>query len=279
MNARFSVVLSTYSGEQAAHLERCLSSLVDQSVPPDEIVVVLDGPVPDDQLAVLSEFERLHKGLLKTVQNEHNLGRGKARNVGVDHASHDWVAIMDSDDVCYPNRFELQLDRLASSAADIVVGWQSEFENDDEQNIVAIKRCPTDPDELKRSLKFRCLIPNPSIMFRRDLFLQAGGYGDYRKINEDHELFIRLAMAGARFEVIEQVLINVRIDPDQRSRRGVSVLMDDYRFRIGLYRSNYYNMAELVWYGLLITGFRLLPSALKTLLYRALRSDAQTTAV
>lgn len=100
---KFSVLMSLYIKENPQYLRECFESLVAQTHPADEIVLVFDGAVTPELEAVVSEFET--KLPLSLVKLPKNLGLGKALNEGLKHCSHDWVFRMDTDDICVPERF------------------------------------------------------------------------------------------------------------------------------------------------------------------------------
>ena len=140
-NQKVSFVLSTYSHENPEYLDAAIKSMLDQSRSPDEIIIVLDGYVPESQHNIINKYQSSSEIIIKTVALEENKGRGEARNRGVEAASGDLVAIMDSDDLNYPGRLEKQLELMNRTDADIVAGWQSEFILDP-FNVIAIKKCP-----------------------------------------------------------------------------------------------------------------------------------------
>lgn len=104
---KFSVLMSLYIKENPQYLRECFESLVAQTHPADEIVLVFDGAVTPELEAVVAEFET--KLPLNLVKLPKNLGLGKALNEGLKHCSHDWVFRMDTDDICVPERFAKQV--------------------------------------------------------------------------------------------------------------------------------------------------------------------------
>ena len=85
---KFSVLMSLYVKENPQYLRECFESLVAQTYPADEIVLVFDGAVTPELEAVVSEFDT--KLPLNLVKLPKNLGLGKALNEGLKHCSHDW---------------------------------------------------------------------------------------------------------------------------------------------------------------------------------------------
>lgn len=103
---RVSVVVPCYNGE--AYLERTLQSALDQTLPPREVIVVDDGST-DGSATVAQRF-----GSLVKVIRQENAGESRARNVGIEASSGDWVALLDADDVWEPTKLERQAEACTS---------------------------------------------------------------------------------------------------------------------------------------------------------------------
>ena len=143
MSARFSVCTSVYKNDKPEFIKVALDSiLVNQTLKPDEVVLVQDGPVPDSTTHLLSDYENAYKGVLNVIRLEENGGLGNALRIGVENVKYDIVARMDSDDICAPDRFEKQLAYLESHPeCDIVGGQITEF-IDTPDNIVGKREVP-----------------------------------------------------------------------------------------------------------------------------------------
>lgn len=218
-NMNFSVVMSVYKNDNAVFFDRALKSItVEQSVKPNEIVLVVDGPVGEDIDTVISKYEAEYP-TVKAIRLEENKGLGNALKVAVDNCSFELVARMDSDDVAVSDRFEQQLRCFAEDdTLDVVGGDITEFIGD-EDNLVG-KRCvPTVHDEITEYMKTRCAFNHPTVMFKRSKVLSVGGYIDWFW-NEDYYLWIRMQLGGARFANTGTVLANMRSGEDMYARRG-----------------------------------------------------------
>ena len=124
---KFSVLMSVYYQEQPAHLKEALDSVFDQTLPPDEVVLVEDGPLTPELERIIKGEQILHPAL-KRVSLKQNVGLGLALREGLSHCSNDLVARMDTDDICKRERFERQT-RFMEEHPDIdVLGtWIDEF--------------------------------------------------------------------------------------------------------------------------------------------------------
>ena len=109
MAENFSVLMSLYIKEKPEYFRACMESVLSQTVMPDEIVIVKDGPVTEELDAVLNEYVNQNPSLYTIVPLETNRGLGLALAEGILHCKHELVARMDTDDICRKDRFELQL--------------------------------------------------------------------------------------------------------------------------------------------------------------------------
>ena len=104
---RISVLISVYSKEKPAYLQQSLNSIFAQTMPPDEVVLVEDGPLSEPLLAVIESYAQQHQEL-HVVKLPTNVGLGLALNEGLKHCNYNLVARMDSDDIMKPERLAKQ---------------------------------------------------------------------------------------------------------------------------------------------------------------------------
>lgn len=215
----FSVAMSVYRSDDPRFFDRALASITQlQTVMPDEIVLIVDGPVGDGLNRVIRRFEERYP-IFQIIRLEKNGGLGNALKLAVECAGNELVARMDSDDVSVPTRFRQQLDYFAAHPqADIVGGDISEFIGG-EDNVVGTRRVPESNEAIRAYMKKRCALNHVSVMFRREAVLKAGGYRDWFW-NEDYYLWIRMWLDGAVFANTGTVLVNVRTGEEMYQRRG-----------------------------------------------------------
>ena len=217
---QFSIITSVYKNDKPEFVRVALDSmLVNQSVKPSEIVLVQDGPVPDELSNLLSEYEMKYPEVMNIIRLEKNGGLGNALKLGTETAKYALVARMDSDDICLPNRFEKQLEYLEKyPEVDIVGGQMTEFIGEPD-NIVGRRVVPTDNEAIYEFMKSRCALNHVTVMFRKKAVLRVGNYQDWFW-NEDYYLWVRMMAGGCKFGNVEDVLVNVRSGADQYARRG-----------------------------------------------------------
>lgn len=217
---KFSIITSIYKNDQIEFVRAALDSiLVNQTIKPTEIVLVRDGLVPANLDLLLNEYESRYPEVFNIIRLDQNGGLGKALKLGVENAKYDIIARMDSDDICLPNRFELQLKYMEQHPeVDIVGGQMTEF-IDTPDNIVGKRVVPCSNDDVYEFMKSRCALNHVTVMFRKDAVLKAGNYQDWFW-NEDYYLWVRMMMAKCQFANLPDVLVNVRSGADQYARRG-----------------------------------------------------------
>lgn len=212
---KYSVLMSLYKKEKPEYLRLAVDSMLNQTVKPDEIVLVEDGPLTDELYAVLDEYG----DKLTRVRNEKNLGLGLALNVGLKACRNELVARMDTDDISKPERCEVQLQYFEQHPeTDIVGGDIAEFIGD-ETNIIGKRMVPQTNAEIREYMKKRCAFNHMSVMYKKTAVEAAGGYQDWFW-NEDYYLWIRMWLNGAVFGNTGTVLVNVRTGEEMYQRRG-----------------------------------------------------------
>lgn len=215
----YSVLMSVYHKVDAAVFDTALKSMVEQTVPSDDIVIVCDGPLTPALDAVVEKYEQAYAPIFHAIRLEKNVGIGAAANVGLSHCKHDLIAKMDADDIAVPNRCEMQLARFAQCPELTALGgYIAEFDTDP-QHPYTVREVPLSNEEIRVFARRRQPFNNTTIMYRRRAVLQVGGYRDMRRC-EDFDLYIRLLCAEYYCENLDQVVVYVRADGDALARRA-----------------------------------------------------------
>lgn len=215
---KFSVSMSVYNGDNSEHFKTALDSVFNQTAIPDEVVLVVDGPVNENINTVITDFENTYE-TLKVVRLPQNMGHGEARRAGLSACSNNLVAIMDADDICLSYRFEKQLDAFKHNPDLTIVGGQITEFIDTPDNVAGIRNVPLLDSEIKKYMKKRCPMNQVTVMFKRNVIEHVGGYLDWY-CEEDYYLWIRMGLANAIFQNLPETLVNVRVGKDMYKRRG-----------------------------------------------------------
>lgn len=273
--SEFSVVMSTYRGTAPAHLREAVTSVFRQTLPPDELIVIVDGPVDPAHEDTLQEIAAL--GPIRVLRSPHNAGQGAARHLGVAEARHRIVGIMDADDICLPARFERQMEILGRGQADIVGAWIEEFDVQP-GDARRVRMVPTTHEQIFRFGKWRSPMNNVTIMFTKEAYYRAGGYRPIRAF-EDYDMFVRMLAKGVRFYNVPEILVFVRCGMDMFSRRGgTAQIPTELRLLWRMRSLGYTNFLEFLGGVLIRVPARLMPTALRRWIYTCwLRRDVETS--
>ncbi len=214
---KFSVSMCVYEKDNPKWFKEAVDSILNQTVQPEEVVLVVDGPVPSELDLVIRKYEE--KDLFHVIRFAENQGHGNARRAGLEACTNELVALMDADDISLPTRFEKLLSAFqADEALDIVGGNITEFIGEPD-NIVAKREVPAGHEKIMEYMKYRCPMNQMTVMFKKSSVAQVGGYIDWY-CDEDYYLWLRMALAGMKFENVPETLVNVRVGKEMYQRRG-----------------------------------------------------------
>lgn len=214
----YSVLMSVYWKEKPEYLKMSIDSMLNQTLKPNQIVIVKDGPLTDELEKVIHDYSSSNPGLFTIVSLEKNVGLGKALNAGLEKCRNELVARMDSDDISVKDRCELQVQEFLKNEKLSIVGSIIDEFYDDPKNIVSSRIVPLHHDEILKFSKRRNPFNHPSVMFKKSEVLKNGGYGGHRR-NQDLDLFVRMLNNGAIAANIDKPLLLFRANKDQLKRR------------------------------------------------------------
>lgn len=213
----FSVSMCVYGKDDPVCFKTSVDSVIEQTRKPNEIVLVVDGPVPEELSNIIAEYEKLD--FFKVVRFEVNQGHGNARRAGLQNCSNDIVALMDADDISVSNRFEKQIAEFEKNERlDIVGGNITEF-IDSPENAVGQRVVYSTDAEIKRDMQKRCPMNQMTVMFKKSSVEKVGGYIDWF-CDEDYYLWLRMALDGMSFQNIPETLVYARVGKEMYQRRG-----------------------------------------------------------
>ena len=213
----FSVSMCVYGGDNSIWFKTAVESVLNQTLLPNEIVLVVDGPVPEDLENLIKEYEQ--NSMFHIIRLETNQGHGNARRIGLQACKNDLVALMDADDISVKDRFEKQITAFQKDETLSVVGGIIAEFIDSEDNIVAYRIVPEKDEDIKIYLKKRCPFNQMTVMLKRNDVESVGGYIDWY-CDEDYYLWLRMYLAKMRFYNLNENLVNVRVGEDMYRRRG-----------------------------------------------------------
>lgn len=215
----FAVLMAVYGKDDPLLFHRALQSVLDNSLLPNEIWVVVDGIVTIELNAVLAEFESAcPQEMLHILRLKENKGLAHALNIGLAAISLPWIVRADADDVNLPQRFESQAALLQKmSYLDLQSSAILEVTNSGEA--IAIRSVPETEQEILRFASSRNPFNHMAAAFRREKVVSVGGYPPVH-LREDYALWCKMLAAGARVANSSEVLVHATAGMEMYRRRG-----------------------------------------------------------
>lgn len=214
-----SVVIPTFNRDQL--VTRAVDSVLAQTLPPDEVIVIDDGS-RDDTRDVLAVYGRRIRYAF-----QENQGVAAARNHGLKLASGRYIAFLDSDDEWMPHKLERQIQHLESHPEVAFVACL-DVVDDPQYNLEPFR----DARRQFRRFLIQPFFSNPSrYLVRRECFQKFGLFDPRFPPAEDLELWLRFLRAGCRFDVLPEPLMSYHVSSDAISRNPRRMLAGDQLIR------------------------------------------------
>ena len=263
----FSVLLSVYYKENPIFLLKSLDSIYNQTILATEVVLVKDGALTTELEKIIDEYTTRYPNL-KIVSLHQNQGLGKALNEGLKYCTYDIVARMDTDDIAKPDRFEKQLKVFQEyPEIDVVGTWIDEFEGEP-QNIISTRKLPETHQEIYQYAQKRNPINHPTVMFKKQAVIDAGGYQHF-PLFEDYYLWVRMLLNGAKFYNIQESLLYFRFSPDMFKRRGgFKYACTEAKFQWHIHQLGFINLPKTILNMCIRFGTRIIPNGFRSWIYK-----------
>lgn len=275
MNKNISVLMSIYINDKPEEVKLAIESILKQTLSPKELIIIVDGPI-NNKLSNLLKTYKKHPTINIIIHYiPKNIGLASALNIGTALCNCKYIARMDSDDYSTPNRLEKQINYLIQNNLDVVCALQEEFINNID-NIFALKITPESNSEIKKALTLRNVISHPSIIIKKDILVESEGYNENVGLQEDYDLHMKL-IQKYKYGCIQEPLIKVRVSDEQRKRRGgLANLKNSIKLRFSWYKKGYLSLFKFLKGAILFSIFSMLPSNLKSVMYRFVRKPVQS---
>lgn len=265
---KYSVLMSLYIKERPDYLDLAIKSMVEQTLKPDEIVIVKDGLITDELQAVLDKYKNDYPDLFNIVGYEKNRGLGLALNFGLKYCRNELIARMDTDDISKVYRCEKQIKAFMDHPENAIVGSAVDEFYDIPDNITGRRVVPCDYEAIYQFAKKRSAFNHPSVMYRKSKVLEFGGYANLRR-NQDVDLFGRMLFGGCVAINFEESLLWFRSDENLAKRRKSwentwSYIDTIYRF----YKMGYSSFMDVAIVACAQTVMYFMPISVQNWLYK-----------
>lgn len=178
-----SVIMPVYNTD--IYLESSIHSILAQTFQNFEFIIIDDAST-DKSLKIIEQFE---DNRIRIIKNNKNVGNYVCRNQGLNIAKGKYIAVMDSDDIAMPHRLEAQVKCLEDNKDVLAVGAQ--FYSD-----LVLSNKPREYEEIKVSLMRNNALLHSSLLIRREILQEVGGYDETFTFSSDYDLVCKIALCG-----------------------------------------------------------------------------------
>ncbi len=224
---QISVIMSIYNQWNEDQLNQAIMSVLNQTFRDFEFIIYNDG---SDEVVYgyLQKYAAMDERIT-LINNPENHGLAYSLNTCIDVARGKYLARMDDDDICEPNRLQIQYDYMETHPEVTYIGCNAKLIDD--KGVWGHRMMPENPGK-RAFLRFSPFI-HPTVMIRRNIF---DGQEAYRSSKatwrcEDYELFMRLMKLGYRGHNIQEALFCYREDRNSYKKRKAKYRIDEMRLR------------------------------------------------
>lgn len=214
---KYSVLMAIYAKDLPVYVVTAVESMLSQTIPPEEYIIVVDGPITDELKTVILKYGE-NKELFTIIWLNENKGLANALNIGLKHCRNELVARMDADDISRPNRCERELECFKNCPKLVICGCNVDEFYESPNNIKTSRIVPQDYQSIRKFMKKRQPFNHPTVMYKKSKVLECGGY-PYLKRKEDFDLFSRMLQKGCYALNINESLYLYRVNKANYARR------------------------------------------------------------
>jgi len=268
---KFSVLMSVYYKENPEYFDSSLKSiLIEQSLIPNEFVLICDGELGNGLNAIINKYENQFPSILKVFRLQKNGGLGNALNFGLTKCSNELIARADSDDICAKNRFEKQIEFMINHSEIDILGSDIQEFNENPENSFSYKRMLAKNEEIYKMAKFRNPVNHMTVLFKKKIVEKAGSY-QHLPYLEDYYLWVRIMALHYKFANINEPLVFARIGNGMINRRGNKLYISGWKV-LNKFMLNH-KMINLIIYirnMIAVRFFIFMPKRMKSFIYKIL---------
>lgn len=203
-----SVVMSVYNGEK--YLVEAIDSVLSQSYNNFEFIIINDGST-DSSIDIINEYANKDNRIV--VIDRENKGLPYSLNEGITKAKGEYIARMDADDICLPDRFEKQLKYINENNLDLCGTFIEKFGDNIKNHIL---KHPLEHNDIKFRLLFTSSFAHPTVMIKKEVFHKVQ-YKSIYKVAQDYQLWVDIVNAEFKVGNLPEVLLKYRVHEEQAS--------------------------------------------------------------
>ncbi len=262
----FTVLMALYGDDRVELFEAAVHSVFANTLLPNQFLIIVDGPIPSNLRASLQILETRYP-LLEFVHLHENKGLAKALNIGLQLVKFVWVLRADADDINLPERFAT-LAAVCKENPKVKLVGSAILEVDEDAQPLAIRELPCTAEEIHRFAKTRNPFNHMTVAYHLDAVLDCGGYPNIH-LKEDYGLWCLFLVKGYAVMNIKTILVHATTGMSMYRRRGgLRYAKSEWQMQCLMVQCGLKNHAQAVLDGIVRSGFFLIPSSLRGLIYR-----------
>lgn len=270
----FSVLMAVYYRDIPELVEAAVRSITsEQTIVPEEIVIVCDGPLPENLAKLIERMAASEFNLecqVVVVKLEENKGLANALNVGLQVCSNDLIIRMDSDDIAWPKRLEKTKDLIEKYENFAIYGFAYEIFETDVKRPYGKREVQYEVNSTTRREFFSTPINHPTICLRKNLIAAAGGYSTLVGRFEDWTLALSVRSKGYKIINSAEVVLSFRAPRDIMLRRGgYGYAREEIRALVRMYREGAMPLYACLLNIMIRFPVRIIPVWFRYFLYKA----------
>lgn len=264
-----SVVMPVFNGEK--FLSQAIESILNQTLKKFEFIIVNDAS-KDKSLSIINHYLKIDKRI-RLINNKHNKGMAQSLNLGVASAKSDLIARMDQDDVAHPQRLKLEYDYLTKNPHVVIVGTNIII-IDENGKIISKRDYPATSNKLKKIMLRYSPFAHPTVMFRKKIFEELGGYDTHWAPCEDIDFWFKIA-SKYNLGSLAKPLLRYRLSSKSASHYDVRNT-ELVGFKLKIHAIKKYNFKpgpyDILYNLLQFLTMWIMPSSLRIKFYNLIRS-------
>ncbi|MGX8833545.1 glycosyltransferase [Amedibacillus sp. YH-ame6] len=264
---KYSVLMAVYIKDDPKWFALAIESMMMQTIPPNDFVIIEDGPITESLKSVIVDYQSKHPNLFQIISLEKNVGLGMALNIGIEKCKYEHIARMDSDDYSACDRCEKQLEEMMKSNIDIIGCDVNEF-IDMPNNVIATRVFPEKHNDIVAFSRRRTPFAHPAVIMKKSQIIQVGNYQN-AYLHEDYDLFVRLLAYGCKGYTMKECLVSMRVNENFYERRGgYKYLRTLLAFNKKLYKMRWMHRRDFLARSIANTISCLAPNIIRDYIYR-----------
>ena len=260
----FTVVIPIYIRNDPLLFKNCIKSVLANTLLPNKIIIIVDGPISDKLNQEVNYCKNISNVLV--LRFKKHKGLTFALNYSIKKVETTWVARMDGDDFCMPNRFYNQISHLKKNNHLMLLG-SNIIEYDPILKKKILKKVPISYSEILNFYKIRNPFNHMTVIFNTKFFKNIGGYPDLF-LKEDYGLWIKFIASGAKVENLDTSYVKVDAGDNLYKRRsGYKLVLSEYKLQKFFYQKGLKSLIRMHLDFIIRGSIFMLPNFIRKFIY------------